>query len=74
MTFAPWQYTEEAMLHDDQGQMHVPSPDVKEQFHQLPKGYTSISCVPERSRHRMLANGWHLGSARFIMMLYFKWW
>ena len=67
--FAPWQYSQEAMLHSPDGSMTTPSADAKEQLHQLPKGYTKVQSVPERSRHRMLANGWHLGSARFITML-----
>lgn len=43
--------------------------DVKEQCHQLPKGYTRIQGVPERSRHRLLANGWHAGVARLMLYL-----
>eukprot|EP00435_Cladocopium_sp_Y103_P018282 s257_g4.t1 len=57
-TFAPWQYAEEAMLHGKDGTMSVPSAAAKEQLHQLPKDYT-----------KMLANGWHIGSAKFVMML-----
>ena len=68
-TYAPWQYSAEAMLHSPDGSMTTPGAEAKEQLHQLPKGYTKVSSVPERARHRMLANGWHLGSARFIMML-----
>eukprot|EP00435_Cladocopium_sp_Y103_P039676 s2661_g10.t1 len=49
--------------------MSVPPPSVKEQLHQLPSGYTEADGVSERARHRMLANGWHIGSARFLMML-----
>ena len=68
-TFALWQYSEEAMLVDQNGQLHVPPAGAKEQFHQLPKGYTKVEGVSERARHQVLANGWHLGSARFMMML-----
>ena len=68
-TFAPWQYAPEAMLHAPDGTMTTPGAEAKEQLHQLPKGYTNVQSVPERSRHRMLANGWHLGSARFVRML-----
>ena len=48
--------------------MSVPTPEVKEQLHMLPSGYTSVPGVTERVRHRMMANGWHLGTARFLMM------
>lgn len=68
-TFAPWQYSPEALLHSDDGQMVVPPADVKEQCHQLPKGYTRIQGVPERSRHRLIANGWHAGVARLMLYL-----
>ena len=68
-TFAPWQYTPEALMHSEDGTMTVPTPEVKEQLHMLPKGYTAVSSVSDRARHRMMANGWHLGSARFMMML-----
>ena len=68
-TFAPWQYAEEAMLPDADEQLHVPQAEAKEQFHQLPPGYTRAADVSNRARHRMLANGWHIGTSKFIMML-----
>eukprot|EP00435_Cladocopium_sp_Y103_P061850 s2532_g23.t1 len=68
-TFASWQYSEEAMLHASDGSLSVPDATVKEQFHLLPKGYTSAPGVTERARHRMIANGWHIGTAKFMMML-----
>ena len=67
--FAPWQYAEEALLHDASGAMHVPPAKAKEQYHQLPIGYTDCPGVSDRARHRILANGWHIGSAKFMMML-----
>eukprot|EP00435_Cladocopium_sp_Y103_P013637 s2457_g3.t1 len=68
-TFAPWQYAEEALLHGADGAMQVPPPSAKEQLHQLPADYTWASGVSDRARHRMVANGWHIGSAKFMMML-----
>lgn len=68
-SFAPWQYSPEALLHAADGSMTVPPPEAKEQLHQLPRWYTAVPGVSERARHRMLANGWHIGSAKFIMML-----
>ena len=70
-SFAPWQYSPEALLHAADGSMTVPPPEAKEQLHQLPRWYTAVPGVSERARHRMLANGWHIGSAKFIMMLVF---
>ena len=68
-TFAPWQYSDEAMLHNDRGDTAVPDADSKEQFHQLPIGYTKHPQVKEMSRHRLLANGWHYGTAKLLMLL-----
>ena len=67
--FAPWQYADEAMLQDSQGNFHVPSAEAKEQFHQLPIGYTRTDKTTDRGRHRMMANGWHFGTAKFMMLL-----
>ena len=67
--FAPWQYSPEALMHSEDGLMHVPTPEVKEQLHMLPKGYTEAPGVAERSRHRLLANGWHTGVARLLLYL-----
>ena len=46
--FAPWQYSPEALMHSEDGLMHVPTPEVKEQLHMLPKGYTE---APEHIRN-----------------------
>ena len=67
--FAPWQYIDEAMLRDSSGTFHVPSPEAKEQFHQLPIGYTNTDKTTERGRRRMMATGWRFGSAKFMMLL-----
>jgi len=68
-TFAPWQYSPEAMMQLENGSMVIPPADVKEQCHHLPKGYTQVQGVSERSRHRLLANGWHAGVARFMLYM-----
>ena len=67
--FAPWQYADHAMVYGPAGEPTVPSADMKEQFHQLPAQFTKATGVSERSRHRMLANGWHFGTTRFMFML-----
>ena len=73
-TYAPWQYEPHALLHDDQANMQVPTAECKEQLHMLPKGYTAIDGVHDRSRHRVLANGWHCGVARFLFSLSWQRW
>ena len=67
--FAPWQYSAEALLHGSNGEMVVPGPEIKEQLHQLPCGYTAVDGVSDRARHRLLANGWHAGVARLMLFL-----
>eukprot|EP00438_Fugacium_kawagutii_P034924 Skav206385 [mRNA] locus=scaffold834:525350:529905:- [translate_table: standard] len=69
--FAPWQYASEAMMSDRHGKLHVLTADIKEQLHQLPRGYTKVKGVSERSRHRLIANGWHAGVVRFLIILMF---
>ena len=68
-TFAPWQYADEALTRGPDGSYSVPTAEVKEQLHQLPMTYTKIGTVNERSRHRLIANGWHVGTAKFMFML-----
>ena len=68
-TFAPWQYHDNALVQNQDKSWSVPSSETKEQLHMLPKGFTKGKQIPERSRHRMIANGWHVGVARFMMML-----
>ena len=50
--FAPWHYTVEAMLQDSQGRLHLPPPDVKEQLHHIPVGYTAKAGADTKTRHR----------------------
>lgn len=42
---------------------------VKERLHGYPKDYTKVKGVTEQSRHRMMANSWHLQVAKFLMVL-----
>lgn len=46
-------------------------PVSKTGLHGFLEDWTLHDNVPERSRHRMVANSWHVGVARFLMMLLF---
>ena len=66
--FAPWQYAEHAMA-CKHGQL-VPMPAVlKEQLHHYPANFTHVPGVPDKARHRMMANSWHVLVAAFILAL-----
>ena len=67
--FAPWHYRKEAMLTDGQGRLQIPTPDIKEQLHHIPKGYTAVEGIDDRTRHRLIGNGWHWGVARKLLTL-----
>ena len=67
--YAPWQYTDAALMESSDGSLTVPSACVKEQLHHIPKNWTYDEAIPDRSRHRMVANSWHAGVARFLFML-----
>ena len=67
--FAPWHYAEEAMLHDEAGRLHNIPAGVKEALHEIPAGYTDLADGDERSRHRLVANGWHWGVARRLLAM-----
>ena len=47
--------------------LQLPPPELKEQMHQLPVGFTVDK--PDSTRHKMLGNGWHVGCARAIIFL-----
>ncbi|CAE7897784.1 unnamed protein product, partial [Symbiodinium necroappetens] len=73
--FAPWHYTVEAMLQDSRGLLHLPPPDVKEQLHHIPAGYTAKAGADTKTRHRMVGNGWHWGvAARLLGILVMATW
>ena len=65
-TFAPWHYEERNLMRAPDGALVVPSPEAKEVMLHLPVGYTAVAGAPPRSRHRMLANGWHAGVAQAL--------
>ena len=67
--FAPWHYTVEAMLQDARGVLHIPPPEVKEQLHHMPPGYTAKAGADAKTRHRMVGNGWHWGVASRLLGL-----
>ncbi|CAE7257954.1 unnamed protein product [Symbiodinium sp. CCMP2592] len=47
--FAPWHYTEEAMLHDEAGRLHNIPVGVKEALHHMPGGYTDLGDGEDRT-------------------------
>jgi len=67
--FAPWQYQEHAMLSTWNHQFVVLPPEAKEQLHGFRPGYTAVAGADDRSRHRMIANSWHLHVVRFLLLL-----
>ncbi|CAE7897502.1 unnamed protein product, partial [Symbiodinium necroappetens] len=69
--FAPWHNTVEAMLQDSRGVLHIPPPDVKEQLHHIPAGYTATAGADTKTRH----HGWHWGvAARLLGILVMATW
>eukprot|EP00435_Cladocopium_sp_Y103_P030116 s227_g7.t1 len=67
--FAPWQYQTHALLHHTDGSTRNLTPCVKEQLHQYPRGYTAVCNADDRARHRMVANSWHVGVVKFLLLL-----
>ena len=66
--FAPWQYSPHAMA-EKQGQLEVMPIHLKEQLHEYPVDYTACEGVGWRSRHKMLANSWHVRVTVFWLAL-----
>ena len=64
--FAPWHSEPHAMMQLD-NTLVVPPPEVKELMHHMPYGWTAATGKDERTRHRMLGNGWHAGVAKVII-------
>ena len=60
--------TMHAMVYRD-GEPEVIPPDIKEQLHNFPAGWTRLEGVAHRSRHRMIANSWHMSVAIVVMAL-----
>ena len=67
--FAPWHYNRHAMMVDTNGTLSIPSPAVKEQLHDIPKDYTAVANLDDRTRHRLIGNGWHWGVARRLLLI-----
>ena len=65
--FAPWHYESKYMLKDDQGEYKLPPITTKETLHEIPEGYTAG--YSERTRHRWVANSWHIGMVKILLML-----
>lgn len=66
--YAPWHYVDNAMLRAPTGQLVAPTAEIKEQLHGFPSGFTALPDMPSRLRHKMLANSWRVGLARFVML------
>ena len=66
--FAPWQYADHAMMYRG-GEPEVIPPHIKEQLHNFSRGWTKVEGVAHRSRHRMIANSWHMSVAIVILAM-----
>eukprot|EP00439_Symbiodinium_sp_Y106_P074700 s2007_g14.t1 len=53
----------QVMLQDAHGVLHLPTPEIKEQLHGIPAGYTAGAGADAKTRHRML------GVAGFLRLL-----
>ena len=51
----------------DNNEITIPTADVKESLHMLPWGYTAPAGATEKTRPRMIGNGWHMGTAMFLL-------
>eukprot|EP00435_Cladocopium_sp_Y103_P030010 s148_g7.t1 len=61
--FAPWHYQAEYMWCDENNILHLPTPDIKEELHHIPPGWTAVRDTDDRARHKAIANAWHVGAA-----------
>lgn len=67
--YGPWNYEAHCLTQSPDGDLHIPSPELKERLHMLPQGYTGVAGASAHSRQFMLGNGWHFGVARFVIAL-----
>ncbi|CAE7203543.1 unnamed protein product, partial [Symbiodinium necroappetens] len=70
--FAPWHYVKEAMVVSSDGKLQIPPPRLKEQLHHMPADYTwgaDDAPLDDRTRHRLIGNGWHWGVARRLLLI-----
>ena len=65
--YAPWHYDKSAMVTIGD-KLSIPPPELKEEMHQLPRGYTDKGASPIK-RATMLGNGWHVGCARAAIFM-----
>ena len=54
---------------DERGHLRLPTPEVREQLHHMPVGYTAAAGADERARLRLVGNGWHWGVASRLLSL-----
>ena len=66
--YAPWHYKREAMLTSPSRELCIPPTFIKEQLHEIPLDYAWVEGVSDKSRHRLLGNGWHV-AARLLAVL-----
>ena len=59
---APWHDKRDAMMQDT-GRLVIPAFKVKQQLHEMPADYTAVDGMDDRTRHRLIRNGWHWGVA-----------
>ena len=66
--YAPWHYQEDNMWVDvsQHRRLALATAKIKEQLHHLPVGWTQP--LREHSRHRAIANGWHIGVAKWFFI------
>lgn len=67
--YAPWHYQAEHMRVDDKDEYQLPTSEMKEVLHHLPRGWTDAPPISDRSRHKAVANGWHVGIATIIITI-----
>ena len=63
--YAPWHYDQENMLVDSNNRYQLLPIETKETLHHLPLGYS----LGEKTRHKCVANSWHIGVARLLILL-----
>ena len=65
--YAPWHYVENSLMEAPTGKLQTPPIETKESLHHIPVGYTAS--LPEKARHKAVANSWHVGVASLLMWL-----
>ena len=67
----PVHHKKDAMMHDDDtGHLLIPPPKVKEQLHEIPADYMAVGRLDDRTRHRLIGNGWHWGVASRLLAIH----